>query len=93
MSDVKTVLVDVVELVQANKAKAAFLAPLVLAVGAAVVSWIATGNFNDAEIRTALGGAVTSVVASVAAWLAPAGQAVVPVTPGDPSVPPGVLGG
>lgn len=88
-----TTVADVVKLLDNNKAYAAFLAPLLLAVGAAIASWISTGDFNDAEIRTAAAGAVTALVASVAAWLTSAGSAVVvdPTDPGDnPVVPPGV---
>lgn len=94
-----TAIGDVVKLLNNYKAYAAFLAPLLLAIGAAVASWIVSGEFNANEIRTATGGAVTALVAAVATWLTSAGSAVVVVDPGsqpvdpadpDPVVPPGV---
>ena len=89
-----TVIGDIVKILDNNKAYAAFLAPVIVALGAAVASWIATGDFNDAEIRTALSGAVLAVVSSIATWLQPATAAEVKVNPGtadvDPVAPPGV---
>lgn len=70
-------MADVVRLVDTHKAKAAFLAPVLVALGAAVASWIITGQFDASEIRTALSGAVTAVVAAAATYLAPAGRAEV----------------
>lgn len=72
-----TKVVDVVRLVDANKAKAAFLAPLVVAVGAAAGSWLVTGNFDATVIRTAAEGAVLAATGGVAAYLKGAGKAVV----------------
>lgn len=74
-----TVTAEVVELLDKNKAKFAFLAPLVTACGTAVVSWIVSGEFNANEIRTAVGGAVLAVVSGAAAYLAPASSAKVKV--------------
>lgn len=76
------VIVDVVRLVDTNKAKLAFLAPLITAVGAAVASWIVSGDFNATEIRAAAGGAALSVVSGAAAYLAPAKRAQVELPPG-----------
>jgi energy-converting hydrogenase Eha subunit A len=56
------------------KAIAAFFAPVVIAVGAAAASWIVTGNFDDTEVRTALGGAVAGVLSFVGAYLAQPGN-------------------
>jgi energy-converting hydrogenase Eha subunit A len=56
------------------KAVAAFFAPVIVAVGAAVASWIVTGNFEDTEVRTALGGAVAGVLSFVGAYLAQPGN-------------------
>lgn len=67
----------IVRLLDANKAKAAFLAPLLTAVAAAVASWIFTGDFNATEIRTAAGGAVLSFTSALATYLTPAGEATV----------------
>jgi hypothetical protein len=73
------VYVKIIELVDKNKAKAAFLAPLIVAVGSAVGSWIVTGDFNDAEIRTAAGGAVLAVVSGVSTWLTKSKEAIAKV--------------
>lgn len=70
-------IVNVIRLIDANKAKVAFLAPLITAIGAAVASWIVTGDFNANEIRAAAGGAVLAAIAGVTTWLAPAGRAEV----------------
>jgi hypothetical protein len=51
------------------KAVLAFLFPLLSAAAAAVASWIATGNFSDSEIRTALSGLVLSGLALVGAYV------------------------
>lgn len=77
-----TVIVDVVRLVDANKAKFAFLAPLLAALGTAAASWIVSGDFNANEIRAAAGGAVLSAVSGTAAYLAPASRAQVKLPPG-----------
>lgn len=65
----------VVRLLDANKARAAFLTPLVLAVGSAVGSWIVSGTFDATEIRTAAGGAVLAASAGIAAWVRKTGSA------------------
>lgn len=65
----KGIVADVIRLVDHNKAKAAFLAPLLTACGAAVASWIVTGQFDASEIRTAASGAVLAAVSGVATWL------------------------
>jgi hypothetical protein len=51
------------------KAVAAFVYPALVAVSAAVVSWIATGNFDATEIRTSLGGLIAGAVAALGAYL------------------------
>lgn len=73
-----TTVVRIIKLVDANKAKAAFLAPVITALGAAVGSYIVTGDFNDSEIRTAAGGAVLAATSGVAAWLTKTKRAIVP---------------
>lgn len=70
-------VVTVVKLIDTNKAKLAFLAPLLTAVGASVASWIISGDFNASEIRAAAGGAVLAAVSGGATWLVPAGRAEV----------------
>ncbi len=51
------------------KALLAFLFPLIAAAGGALASWVTTGDFNDAEIRTAVGGLVTSGLALLGAYI------------------------
>lgn len=79
----QTITVRVVRLLDANKARAAFLTPLVLAVGSAIASWIATGQFDATEIRTAAGGAVLAAAAGVGAWLSRPGEAEVEAPPAE----------
>lgn len=76
---------DVLELLDTHKAKAAFLAPLVTALLAAAGSWVVTGDWNDAEIRTAVSGALLGLASAFATYVTPAGQARVeaPATPGN----------
>lgn len=50
------------------KAILAFAFPLIAALAAALTSYIVTGNFSDSEIRTALGGLVTSALAALGAY-------------------------
>ena len=72
-----TTVVRIVRLIDANKAKLAFLAPLVVALGSSAASWVITGNFSATEIRTAASGAILGAVSAAATWLAPAKQAEV----------------
>lgn len=76
-------IVRVQELVSANKAKAAFLAPLLLAAAAAAANWIVTGTFDATEIRLAAGGTVLAAASSAATWFTPAGDARVAIRKGD----------
>ena len=70
------------------KAVLAFLMPLVVTLSATLVSWIVTGSFNEAEFRTAIGGAVASVLAGVGAYTAHPGTVqVTHVTPSDSLLP------
>lgn len=46
----------------------AFLFPLIAALGTAAASWVVTGDFNDTEIRAALGGVILSGVAALGAY-------------------------
>lgn len=56
------------------KAIAALVWPAVVAAGIAVASWITTGEFNDSEIRVALAGVVTSIIAFAGSYLAGPGE-------------------
>lgn len=87
-SKLTTIVLPIIRLVDANKAKAAFLAPLILACGGAIASWAVTGDFDATEIRTAAEGAVLSAAAAAAAWLKSTGSAVVDtkVLPAAPAV-------
>jgi hypothetical protein len=88
-----TTIVDVVRLIDKNKAIAAFFAPFVVALLGTIAHWIATGHFNADEIRIAATGLVSALAAAVAAYFAKTKQAevrtadVVAATPGHgPSV-------
>jgi ethanolamine ammonia-lyase large subunit len=90
-----TTIVDVVRLIDKNKAIAAFFAPFVIALLGTIANWIATGHFNADEIRIAATGLVSALAAAVAAYFAKTKQAevrvsdVVASTPGHgPSVGP-----
>lgn len=69
----------VIKLLDANKAKAAFLAPLLTACGSALASWAVTGNFNASEIRTAASGAILAAVAGLVTYVTKSDQALVEV--------------
>lgn len=56
------------------KAILAFAFPLVAALAGALTSWIVTGNFDAAEIRTAAGGLVTSALALAGAYVGKPGN-------------------
>ncbi len=68
-------VVQVVRLLDANKAKAAFLAPVGVAVLITAGNWITTGTFDATEIRTAGSGVLYGAAAALAAWRARAGRA------------------
>ncbi len=79
--------VRVLELLDANKAKAAFLAPLVTAIMASLGSLVVTGDWNDTEIRTAVSGVLLSLASGFATYVTPAGDARVErVEPTGPRV-------
>jgi hypothetical protein len=78
-STVSTRVVRVIRLLDANKAKAAFLAPVLVAAATAAGNWIITGAFDATEIRTAAGG-----TAAIAAYRTRAGRAEITAhTPAD----------
>ena len=56
------------------KAIAALVWPAVVAAGIALASWIETGQFNDAEIKTALAGVVASIVSFAGSYIAGPGE-------------------
>jgi hypothetical protein len=58
------------------KAVAALVWPVVVAAGAAVASWVVSGDFNDTEIRTAVGGAIAAVISFVGAYVSDPGDVV-----------------
>ena len=75
------------------KAILAFAFPLITAIAAALASYIVTGNFSDSEIRTALGGLVTSGLALLGAYVGKPGTIghldVAPETPDVVDLPDG----
>ncbi len=75
------------------KAILALLFPLVAALGAALASWALTGNFNDAEVRTAISGAILSVVSGLGAYIGAPGNVVANTgnDSSDPATPPGMI--
>lgn len=58
------------------KAIAALVWPVAVAAAAAVASWVVSGDFNDTEIRTAVAGAITAVVAFIGAYVSDPGDVV-----------------
>jgi hypothetical protein len=73
----------VVRLLDANKAKAAFLAPVAAAILTAIGNWIVTGAFDATEIRLAGGGVLAGLAAAAGTWAAPAGRAQIATTKPD----------
>lgn len=76
------------------KAVLAFLLPLIAAFGGTVSTWITSGTFNAAEIKTAVAGLIASGLALLGAYLAPPGEvanvanpASIPPDEGDPGRP------
>lgn len=80
MNTLKTT--EVVKLLDTNKAKVAFLAPILAAVLTSVGSWVVSGDFNDTEIRAAVAGVLYGAAAGVGTYLTGAGNALVRVPPG-----------
>ncbi|MCA1571653.1 MAG: hypothetical protein LC798_15330 [Chloroflexi bacterium] len=56
------------------KAVLAFLYPFVATVAGTIGSWVVTGDFNDAEVRTAVGGLIASAVAYLGAYVGAPGN-------------------
>jgi len=59
-----------------QKAVLALLYPLIATVVATLGSYIVTGDFNDAEIRVAIAGTLTSFVAGLGAYVGKPGPVV-----------------
>jgi hypothetical protein len=75
------------------KAVLAFAFPLIASVVGALASYVVTGNFNAAEIRTAVGGLATSALALLGAYVGNPGVVVKHIgEPGSDSLlPPDVM--
>jgi hypothetical protein len=102
-------IVQVEKLLNANKAKAAFLAPFLLALAGVVERYVETGVWDSVQTRIIVGGAMTAIAASVATYLTGAGKATVktagsapatvddgaldPILAGAPVTGPGTLQG
>lgn len=69
------------------KAVLAFLYPAIAALGTALASWIASGNFNKAEVLTAVGGVILSGVAALGAYIGKPGDIDVPDDTGISGLP------
>lgn len=74
-------IVEVIRLIDTNKAKLAFLAPFLITVLSVTGIWIATGEFNIQEIRVAASGVLASIAAAIAAYFGSPGKAVVQTIP------------
>lgn len=72
-----TAVARIIRLLDKNKAKAAFLAPIALAVLAAIVNWAITGVFDAAEIKLAIEGVVAGIVSGGVVHQVPAKTAEV----------------
>jgi hypothetical protein len=77
-------IAKVIKLLDQNKAFAALLAPVAVAILGAVASWIATGEFGTNEIRIAVAGIPTGIAAMVATYVTPTKQALVDAVPEPP---------
>jgi hypothetical protein len=70
-------VVDVVRLLETNKAKLAFLVPFLTTLAGVVANWIVSGEWSDTELEAALSGLVLSLMAAFGAWIAKPGPAEV----------------
>jgi hypothetical protein len=81
-------VVDVVRLLETNKAKLAFLVPFLTAVVAIVSHWLVTGEWNNTELMGSVAALLSSLLAAFGAWVAKPGPAEVlmpgPVADKDP---------
>jgi hypothetical protein len=83
-----TAIVKVVRLLDTHKALAAFFAPLVIATLTTLGNWVVTGNFDATELRIEVGGVISSAASGLAAYYAPAGNAVGKLDPGSMEIDP-----
>lgn len=67
-------VVDVIKLLDTNKAKLAFLVPLLTTLVVVVFHWAKTGEWNGTELLIALEGVATSLLAAFGAWIAKPGR-------------------
>jgi len=73
----QTTVVDIVRLIDKNKAIVAFFTPFILTVLGTLANWAITGEFNGQEIRIAVGGLLTSLATLLTVYVTPAKQAEV----------------
>jgi hypothetical protein len=71
----------IVKLLDQNKALAALLAPLAVALLTTAANWIITGEFSTNELRIAIGGAILAGVAGLSAYVTPTKRALVDAIP------------
>lgn len=69
----------------ADKAVKALLWPLAASLLGTVASWVVTGDFNESEVRTAIGGAILSAVSFGGAYFGSPGKV-------DPNEPGTIIG-
>jgi hypothetical protein len=67
-----------------GKAILAFLFPSIATVAGVLISWAVTGELSEGELRIAIGGVLSAIVAGYGAWLGDPGL-VVPRVP-DPAL-------
>ena len=88
-----TTIVDVVRLVDKNKAIVAFFAPAIATILGTLANWVITGEFNGQEIRIVVGGLITAIATAFLTYATPAKQAevkaadIVAATPGMSGTP------
>lgn len=82
-----TAVVNVVRLVDKNKAIIAFVTPFVLTILGVIANWAITGEFNGQEIRIAVGGLITSAGTALSVYAKSSSRAVVELGPPIPEAP------
>jgi hypothetical protein len=75
------VIGEVVQLIDTNKARLAFLGPVISAVIIAVGNFVVTGEIDATEIQIAIGGVTAGIAAGVPTYFGSAGRGVVEVDP------------
>jgi hypothetical protein len=83
-------VVEVIRLLDANKAKAAFLAPFITGILAIAAHAVVSGEWNLTETKALIGALIMSVASSYGTWATPAKKAEVTRPVADVSASPRV---